>query len=60
MAAALDFTARAGHPCGIPFDALKFLTDHPEYSWQSPVLHDMDAGPWTEFRSGEHVAQPAR
>jgi hypothetical protein len=60
MAAALDFIARAGHPCGINFDAAKFLTNHPEYSWQSPVLHDMDAGPWTEFRSGEHVAQPAQ
>jgi hypothetical protein len=60
MAAALDFIARTGHPCGIHFDAAKFLTDHPEYSWQSPVLHDMDAGPWTEFRSGEHVAQPAQ
>jgi hypothetical protein len=60
MAAALDFVARAGHPCGINFDAAKFLADHPEYSWQSPVLHDMDAGPWTEFRSGEHVAPPAQ
>jgi Phospholipase B len=60
MAAALDFIARAGHPCGIKFDAAKFLADHPEYSWQSPVLRDMDAGPWTEFRSGEHVAQPAQ
>ena len=60
MAQAMDFIARAGHPCGIKFDAAKFLADHPEYSWQSPVLRDMDAGPWTEFRSGEHVAQPAQ
>ena len=27
-----------------------FLADHQEYSWQAPVLRDMDAGPWTEFR----------
>ena len=43
MAQAMDFIARIGHPCGIKFDASKFLTDHPEYSWQSPVV----AVPWT-------------
>jgi Phospholipase B len=60
MAEKMDFIGRSGHPCGIKFDAAKFLADHPEYSWQSPVLRDMDAGPWTEFRSGEHIAQPAQ
>jgi hypothetical protein len=60
MAQAMDFIARIGHPCGIKFDASKFLTDHPEYSWQSPVLRDVVAGPWTEFRVGEHIAQPAQ
>jgi Phospholipase B len=60
MAQAMDFVARIGHPCGIKFDAAKFLTEHPEYSWQSPVLRDMVAGPWTEFHIGEHIAQPAR
>jgi len=60
MAAAMDFVARAGHPCGVNFDAAKFLEDHPEYSWQSSVLRDMDAGPWTEFRVGEHIAPPAQ
>jgi Phospholipase B len=60
MAEAMEFVARAGHPCGIKFDVAKFLSDHPEYSWQSPVLRDMDAGPWTEFRIGEHIAQPAQ
>jgi hypothetical protein len=59
MAQAMDFIARIGHPCGIKFDAAKFLSEHPEYSWQSPVLRDMDAGPWTEFRIREHIAQPA-
>jgi hypothetical protein len=60
MAASMDFIARIGHPCGINFDAAKFLAAHPEFSWQSPVLRDMDAGPWTEFHIGEHAAQPAR
>jgi hypothetical protein len=60
MAEKMDFIGRAGHPCGIKFDSAKFLAEHPEYSWQSPVLRDMDAGPWTEFRSGEHIAQPAQ
>ncbi|HKV04658.1 MAG TPA: C45 family peptidase [Candidatus Acidoferrales bacterium] len=59
MAEAMDFIARIGHPCGINFDAAKFLSEHPEYSWEAPVLGDMIAGPWTEFRSGEHVAQAA-
>jgi len=57
MAASMDFIARIGHPCGVNFDAAKFLADHPEFSWESPVLRDMVAGPWTEFRIGEHVAQ---
>lgn len=60
MAASMDFIARLGHPCGINFDAAKFLADHPEFSWQSPVMIDMDAGPWTEFHIGEHVAQAAQ
>ena len=60
MAQQMDFIARIGHPCGINFDAAKFLSDHPEYSWESPVLRDMIAGPWTEFHIGEHAAQPAQ
>ncbi len=60
MAQQMDFIARIGHPCGINFDAAKFLADHPEFSWESPVLRDMNAGPWTEFHTGEHAAQPAR
>jgi hypothetical protein len=60
MAQRMDFIARIGHPCGINFDAAKFLNDHPEFSWESPVLRDMNAGPWTEFHTGEHAAQPAQ
>lgn len=60
MAQQMDFIARIGHPCGIDFDAAKFLADHPEFSWESPVLRDMIAGPWTAFHIGEHAAQPGQ
>jgi Phospholipase B len=57
LAEKMDFIARIGHPCGTNFDAAKFLAAHPEFSWQAPVLRDMIAGPWTDFRIGEHAAQ---
>ncbi len=57
MASNMQFTARIGHPCGTNFDAAKFLSEHPEFSWESPVLRDMIAGPWARFRVGEHPAQ---
>ena len=57
MAKDMDFIARIGHPCGITFDAAAFLADHQDYSWQAPALRDMVAGPWTEFRVGEHAPQ---
>jgi hypothetical protein len=57
MARAMTFIARIGHPCGANFDAAAFLQQHPEFSWESPVMRDMIAGPWTQFRIGEHAAQ---
>jgi hypothetical protein len=57
LAAAMSFIARIGHPCGTNFDAAKFLAGHPEFSWESPILRDMIAGPWTSFHIGEHVSQ---
>jgi hypothetical protein len=57
MAAEMSFVARAGHPCGSNFNAKGFLKAHPEYSWQAPVLRDMNAGPWTSFKAGETAAQ---
>ena len=56
MAESMTFLARIGHPCGSDFKARPFLQQHPEYSWQSPALIDMNAGPWTQFRSGEHAS----
>lgn len=57
MAQSLTFVARMGHPCGSDFIASTFLKEHPEYQWQAPILHDMKAGPWTEFHAGEKAAQ---
>ncbi|HVR23691.1 MAG TPA: C45 family peptidase [Candidatus Polarisedimenticolia bacterium] len=53
MAANMSFVARAGHPYGADFVAADFLEQHPEYSWQKPLLRDMKAGPWTKFQSGQ-------
>jgi len=53
MAAKMSFVARAGHPCGENFYVKPFLKAHPEYAWESPILKDMIAGPWTLFRAGE-------
>jgi hypothetical protein len=57
MTASMTFIARIGHPCGTNFDAAKFLEAHREYFWQAAVLRDMNAGPWTQFKAGEHAAQ---
>jgi hypothetical protein len=53
MAESMTFVARIGHPCGTDFKARPFLEKHPEYSWQSSVMIDMNAGPWTQFRTRE-------
>lgn len=53
MAAGMSLRARAGHPCGADFVVGDFLAQHPEYSWQKPLLRDMKAGPWTTFTAGQ-------
>ncbi len=53
MTGEMRFIARRGHPCGGNFYAAPFLKAHPEYAWQSPLLHDMVAGPWVEFKTGD-------
>lgn len=57
LAAQMSFVARVGHPCGQDFLAAPFLAAHPEYKWQSPLLRDMKAGPWTAFRTGQRRPQ---
>ncbi len=60
MAGQMSFVARAGHPCGESFEVEPFLEQHPEFAWQRPILHDMEAGPWATFTSGERApALPA-
>ncbi len=59
LAAHMSLIAHAGHPCGEDFLAKPFLTAHPEYSWQAPILRDMKSGPWTKFSSGESAQQAA-
>ena len=53
MTGKMQLVARAGHPCGADFRAKEFLEQHPEFAWQAPLLRDMKAGPWTEFKSGD-------
>ncbi len=47
MAEKMSFAAGMGHPCGIEFHAAEFLKAHKEYAWQSGVLQDVKANPWT-------------
>ncbi|MGH9432530.1 MAG: C45 family autoproteolytic acyltransferase/hydrolase, partial [Terriglobia bacterium] len=53
MTEEMRFVARRGHPCGESFYVAPFLKAHPEYAWQEPLLHDMIAGPWTDFKAGD-------
>ncbi len=45
----MEFTAAAGHSCGIDFKAADHLKAHPEFAWEKDVLIDMDSRPWTKF-----------
>ena len=47
MAEHMSFVAGMGHPCGVKFEAKSFLKQHPEYSWQEPLLEDLKANAWT-------------
>ncbi len=38
-----------GKPCGNDFNAKDFLQRHPDYAWQSKLLQDIKAYPWTLF-----------
>jgi hypothetical protein len=55
LAQKMSFIGRAGHPCGEDFLAAPFFAKHPQFNWEKPILHDMRAGPWTQFTSGEHA-----
>lgn len=47
MAAKMEFTAVAGHACGMSFLAAKHLQQHPEQSWEKPELRGMKTYPST-------------
>jgi hypothetical protein len=53
MAKHLSFAARWGSACGKPFDAPKFLSDHPQFGWMKDILHSRPSEPWTVFAAGE-------
>jgi hypothetical protein len=46
----MTFAAALGHACGRNFKAASHLAAHPDYAWYKPILRDMDARPWTEFK----------
>jgi len=47
MAEKMSFVAGAGHPCGLAFNSKEFLKKHPEFGWQSSLLENLNANPWT-------------
>jgi len=47
----MTFYAALGHACGRDFKVASHLAQHSEYGWYKPILRDMDARPWTEFRA---------
>lgn len=53
MAKQLRVAARWGSADGTAFDADKFLSDRPQFSWMTGLLKSRPAEPWAEFRAGE-------
>jgi hypothetical protein len=53
MAKRMSFAARWGTACGRPFDARKFLAEHPQFYWMESVLQSRPSEPWTDFKAGE-------
>jgi hypothetical protein len=51
LAEKMSFTAALGHACGRDFHAASYLARHPGYAWYRPILRDLNARPWTEFRA---------
>ncbi len=53
MAKRMSFYARWGRACGAPFDAKKFLAEHPQFHWMAGILKSRPSEPWVEFTAGE-------
>ncbi|OGN65796.1 MAG: hypothetical protein A2888_00185 [Chlamydiae bacterium RIFCSPLOWO2_01_FULL_28_7] len=47
----MGFIARFGRPCGIVFNAEKFLKKQPQWNWQKKYLKDREHKSWTTFSS---------
>jgi len=45
----MSFSAAMGHPCGIRFNAVNHIREHPSDSWQQDLLRDIPSRPWTTF-----------
>jgi hypothetical protein len=51
LARRMALEAALGHSCGMHFRAKPFLDQHPEFTWQKPLLRDLPAHPWTPFEA---------
>jgi len=45
--------ARWGNSSGLPFDAGKFLAEHPQWDYLLGYLFDRPSQPWTTFQAGQ-------
>jgi prolyl oligopeptidase len=53
MARRMSFAARWGSGCGTPFDAARFLKEHPQFEWMKDILRSRPSEPWVEIAAGE-------
>ncbi|MCL4402518.1 MAG: phospholipase B family protein [Acidobacteria bacterium] len=51
MAERMSFAAALGHACGMDFNAVRHLREHPEFDWQKSILRDMPGRAWTIFKA---------
>ena len=59
MAEHMSLTAARGHACGLNFKAAEYLRQHSEFSWEKPLLRDMDAYSWTTFAIAPETGRAA-
>ncbi|BDU75137.1 phospholipase B family protein [Mesoterricola sediminis] len=53
LALRMSFAGRFGAACGRPFDAPRFLAEHPQFDWLGDTLPSRPTQPWVTFRAGE-------
>lgn len=54
MAENMEFAARFGRACGIPFDADEFMEVRPQWDWEEGHLKSRPHREWTNFSSTDH------